>query len=77
MLTAAVRGAALGSFATWYADAHGRAGLERAFANVPPGDLRRLDLRKCDLGILATDWYPAPVVLFLRPQLGTRRDSDL
>lgn len=62
MLTAAVRGAALGSFVAWYADTHGRAGLERAFANVPPGDLSRLDLRKCDFGIAAADWYPASVV---------------
>lgn len=58
---ASIRGAAIGSFVSWYATAHGRGSLEAALAAAGT-DRHHLDPRRADLGFRPTQWYPAPFV---------------
>ncbi len=58
----AIRGAALGPFVTWYAGAHGRAGLERALAGLTESERARFDPSAPGLGISGAAWYPAGIV---------------
>ncbi len=59
---ARIKGAALREFVRWYSGRAGIDAVEELLAGLSPGARAAFDLRRSDLGILQTEWYPAGVV---------------
>jgi hypothetical protein len=60
--TAHVKGSGLHALFDWYLRQHGRPELLRLVEDLPPEARRRFDPRDERLGVLASNWYPAPLV---------------
>lgn len=57
-----IKGSAFREFLRWYGERHGQAAVAGALAQLPPEAQPLLDPGKDSFGILASAWYPAPLV---------------
>ncbi len=57
-----VKGTGLHALFDWYTRGHGQPQLLRFVAELPPDVQSRFDTRDERLGVLASEWYPAPLV---------------
>jgi hypothetical protein len=64
-----LKGAGIVPFLRWYCGHFGEEQLRRAASALPAADRAHFDLRDGLLGVLASSWYPAPVVHALLDRL--------
>jgi hypothetical protein len=71
-----VKGTGLFALFDWYVSEHGRASLVRLLTDLSPADRGRFDLHDERWGVLASEWYPAPLAHELLERMTAGLDDE-